>query len=271
MNKNNGNNEQAKKDALIKIASINMVEGFEPMSMALEFGNMNDGSKRYHLPVKVQIAWFRLKYPEGRIAVKVKMERDFFIAEAKVYVNYLDPAESYLGEGSASRGYTKENPTVSPREWAQTAAIGIALRNAGFGLQADVAGESFEDNTLNEFPFTNIQETPNNDNNPTNTGVSKNNTPAETNEQNFSPTENQPEIQSDETIQLQIEPEISPLEKAMAAICPISKYKGKTLEEMIRIDTNTLPYIAKNGGKYGQEIADFAKIICEHALEQAAG
>ena len=260
---NNGNNDQAKKDAITKIESINAVEGFNPAPLALEFGDMNEGTKRQRLPVMTQMAWFWLKYPEGRIAVTVKAGKDYFIGEARVYANYKDPVDCYLAEGSASRGYLKDNPTVSPREWAQTAAIGIALRNAGFGLQFAVAGESFEYNTLHELPFMNVQETPDN---VTNAAVPENNAAVETAEQNISQTE----IQSGETTQMQIEPELTPLEKAMAALCPIAKHKDKTLGEMILIDPGALAYVAKSGDKYGNQIADYAKLICENAVQQTS-
>ena len=264
---NNGNNDQAKKDAITKIESINAVEGFNPAPLALEFGDMNEGTKRQRLPVMAQMAWFRLKYPEGRIAVTVKAGKDYFIGEARVYANYKDPVDCYLAEGSASRGYLKDNPTVSPREWAQTAAIGIALRNAGFGLQFAVAGESFEDNTLHELPFMNVQETPDS---VTSVAAPVNNTVVETNGQNISQTEIKSETQSAEATQLQIEPELTPLEKAMAAMCPIAKHKDKTLGEMILVDPGALAYVAKSSDKYGTQIADYAKLICENAVQQTS-
>jgi len=263
---NNINNEQAKKDAISRIESINAVEGFDPAPLALEFTNMNGGAKRQRLPVMAQMAWFRLKYPEGRIAVTVKPGKEYFIGEARVYANYKDPADCYLAEGSASRGYLKDNPTVSPREWAQTAAIGIALRNAGFGLQFAVAGESFEDNTLNEFPFI-VQETPVVENN---AAAPENNVHVETTAQNNSQTENQPEAQAENPDQLQIEPELTPLEKAMAALSPISKHKGKTLGDVALIEPKALVYIAESGDKYGAEIAGYANLICENAVKQTS-
>ena len=56
-----------------------------------------------------------------------------------LYTSYKDPVEYYLAEATASRGVSADKPSVSPREWAQTAAVGIALRNAGFGLQFAMA------------------------------------------------------------------------------------------------------------------------------------
>ena len=92
-----------------------------------------------------QIAWFRLKYPEGRISVQAAPGKDCFVATARVYPSYKDPADCFLAEATASRGYLEDKPSVSPREWAQTAAVGIALRNAGFGLQFAMAGDEFPD------------------------------------------------------------------------------------------------------------------------------
>ena len=263
---NTGNNEQGKKETIAKIESINSVEGFDPMSLALKFGNMNDDSERKHLPVKIQMAWLRLRYPESKIAVEVKPERDYFIAKARIYTHFSNPDNHYLAEGSASRGYTKENPTVSPREWAQTAAIGMALRNAGFGLQADIAGESYEENTLNEFDFLNDHKPPVAE---TSESIPETITTEASEQISFSDN-TQPEIQAGESPQEQPQPELTPIEKAMKAMCPIGKYTGKTLGEMIRIDPNTLPYIAGHGGKYGQEIADYAKLICDDSLMKTA-
>jgi len=266
MNKN-GNNEQAKKEAITKIESINAVEGFDPAPLVLEFSDMNDGTKRQRLPVMSQLAWFRLKYPEGKVKLSVKPGNNCFIGEARVYTHYNDPADCYLAEGSASRGYLKDNPTVSPREWAQTAALGIALRNAGFGLQFAVAGESYENNTLNEFDFLNGQEIPTVE---TNDSINENSTPAETTGQISLSDDTLPESPPVESAQVQAQPELTPLEKAMAAICPISKHKDKTLGDLIRVDPGALAFIAKNGEKYGTETADYAKLICENAVQQTS-
>ena len=97
-----------------------------------------------------QMGWFRLKYPEGRIAITVTSGKDCFVATARVYHHYSDPVDQFLAEATASRGYLPDKPTISPREWAQTAAVGIALRNAGFGLQFGAAGDAFETPAVDE-------------------------------------------------------------------------------------------------------------------------
>ena len=131
-----------KQAALSAIQKINAVEGFDPTPLAVEYVDLNTQEKRFRLPVMAQLAWFRLKYPEGRVAVAVTAAKDCFVATARVYPSYTTPPEQYLSEATASRGYQADKPTVSPREWAQTAAIGIALRNAGFGLQFSAAASS---------------------------------------------------------------------------------------------------------------------------------
>ena len=125
------NNEIMQK-MLDKISTINTVEGFDPSVFAVEFTDMNTNEKRLRLPVVIQIAWFRLLYPQGRIAVKVDPGRDCFVATARIYLDHNDGSDNYVAEATASRGKCEEKPSVSPREWAQTAAIGIALKNAGF-------------------------------------------------------------------------------------------------------------------------------------------
>ena len=61
---------------------INRVEGFDPAAFAVEYTDMNTGEVRKRLPVMIQMAWFRLKYPEGRIAVEVTPAKDCFVAKA---------------------------------------------------------------------------------------------------------------------------------------------------------------------------------------------
>ena len=117
----------SKEEQYQKLCEINRVESFDPAAFAVEYTDMNTGEVRKRLPVMIQMAWFRLKYPEGRIAVEVTPAKDCFVAKARVYPNYQDGPECYLAEATASRGPDPAHPTVSPREWAQTAAVGVAL------------------------------------------------------------------------------------------------------------------------------------------------
>jgi len=286
-------NDRVKTDTVHKIESINAVEGFDPMSLAIEIGDLNEGGGvRYHMPVMTQIAWFRLKYPEGRISVSVKPGNNCFVAEARVYTNYMHPVDCFLAEGSAARGVSKEKASVSPREWAQTAAIGIALRNAGFGLQAAIAGESFEENALYELMRAGGQETRDAEAGQTPPSSGEADSMADGTADGVAtqpvvqippkqvseaapttaqtPTQAQAPALAPAPISLIPLPELSPLDKAMAALCPIMRYKDKTLGDMIRIDPGALAYVAKSGNKYGADVADYARLICETALQQAS-
>jgi hypothetical protein len=257
-------NNNDKTAALAKIAAINAVEGFDPTPLAVDYSDMNIGETRKRLPVMAQVAWFRLKYPEGRFTINVTAGKDCFVATARVYKNYMDPVECYLSEATASRGYLPDKPTVSPREWAQTAALGIALRNAGFGLQFHAAGESFDEPAVNE--LGQLIETPAAGNLVGNIEMpaadhAANNTSA--------PSASTDSEKPNETSKLvtisQKEPDEELLESALKMPCPIGKYKGKTLGDMITIDPNALVWVAN---KFTGDTAlnSAAKLICDQAL-----
>ena len=68
MSTDNVKDKQAAMEALQK---INAVDGFDPAALAVEYTDLNSNEKRLRLPVMAQMGWFRLKYPEGRIAITV--------------------------------------------------------------------------------------------------------------------------------------------------------------------------------------------------------
>lgn len=80
----------AKLAAWKAISKINAVEGFDPTPLAVQYDDLNSGESRKKLPVMVQMAWFRLKYPEGRVAVSVSPGKDCFVATARVYHHFSD-------------------------------------------------------------------------------------------------------------------------------------------------------------------------------------
>ena len=57
------------------------------------------------------------------------------------------------------------------------------------------------------------------------------------------------------------------LEKAYQTLCPITKYSGKTLAEVLTVDPHALVWVA-NKYKGNPEISEAAKLICEHALSE---
>ena len=163
------------------------------------------------------------------------------------YPSYTNLPDQYLAEATASRGYLADKPTVSPREWAQTAAIGIALRNAGFGLQFSAAGDSFDSPAVDELG-----------------GIIW----SGEDEPQAPPHEMSAATASATAPQAPAKP-IDPLEKAMNTPCPISKYSGRTLGQVLREDPHAILWVAnKFGGD--PEISAAAKLICEQAMEQSA-
>lgn len=241
------NSNEKNGSALDMIGKINEIPGFNPAALAVNYSDLKEGETRARLPVVAQIAWFRLKYPEGKIAVKVAQGANCFIATARVYTSYKDGEENYLSEATASRGKCEDKPSVSPREWAQTAAIGVALRNAGFGLQFPLAGEDFSENAPDEFAFDTAGET----------------------ETVSSLSETLPEA---ETQAEQPKKELTPEEKYQKALdteCTVSKYRGKKMREILMIDANFLNWLV-NKYQYQDTNKEAAQVICEYASKQVA-
>lgn len=234
--------------------TINKVEGFDPSALAVEYIDLTTQEKRKRLPVMAQLAWFRLKHPEGKIAISVEGVKDYFVATARIYVSYKDPVECYLAEATASRKYDPLKPTVSPREWAQTAAVGIALRNAGFGLQFGAAGDDMENQVPDELGA----------------GVTPPAAPPV--DQIDSQTENDASgtpaaLPAPEPV-VELTPE-QQFEKACAVVSPIKKHFGKTLGEVLNQDPRAIKWLANsyNGDPHIKAAAEF---ICNYSLEQAS-
>lgn len=275
------------------IAKINAVEGFDPEPFAVEYADLESGEVRKRLPVMVQMAWFRLKYPEGKITTKVTSGKDCFVATARVYPSYKDSDDCYLAEATASRGYLAEKPSVSPREWAQTAAVGIALRNAGFGLQFGMAGEDFPEVAPDELGAgkgsngvsaesagsgtaapSAIQEPVQ----PQSAMDSVAETAAPENVTAMPTSQmQQPEVPVSETQQGTVPQEPvqreltyeERIQQAMSMPCPIKKYAGKTLGDLVVTDPNALNWIV-NKFEDNKGTKEAAKLICEYALGQAS-
>ncbi len=219
---------------LTVLEKINQVEGFDPAPFAVDYVDLTTGETRKRLPVMAQLAWFRLKYPEGKIVVQAAPGKDCFVATARVYPSYKDPADCFLAEATASRGKCEDKPSVSPREWAQTAAIGVALRNAGFGLQFSIAGEEFPDN-VSEGLSEAIQQ------------------------EEYTVEEPAPKEMTQE----------EKLRQAMSVPCPITKFKGKNLGEVLQLDPGAIKWIAEKFTG-GEEIKTAARFIRDCALEHSA-
>ena len=229
--------------------NIHKVEGFDPSVYAIDYTDLSTGETRKRLPVMAQLAWFRLVYPEGKIAISVAPGHDCFVATARVYPSYKEPIDCYLAEATASRGVDPSKPSVSPREWAQTAAVGIALRNAGFGLQFGAAGDEYSPNAPNELNIV-IDPVP----------VPNGNAMGEVG-QYSAPAPIPPEPPKEPT----------PEEKYQMSAnmqWPTKKHAGRTLGEVLQMDPTAITWLA-NKYSGNPEISAAAKFMCEFAVSHA--
>jgi len=166
--------------------------------------------------------------------------KECFVATAKVYAHYTNPIDQYLSEATASRGLNPFKPSVSPREWAQTAALGIALRNAGFGLQFNAAGDSIDEPAINELGQT---------------------------DQKSSPLVSDTDL-SEQPDDNSVVPEDDPIEKAKKTPCPIKKYSGKTLGDIIAEEPGAIVWAAQKFTE-NAAISAAAKLLCEYSAGNA--
>lgn len=146
-------NQSCMYDEVKEVKNLNGVDGFDPrkyMRIIQEEG----GRVTYYLDVAFRKLWFRLKYPEGKIVKKIlKLTEQVAIVEAKIYLNRSDGEENFIANLFAQKYFSAENMFGSKYvELAETAAVGRALTDAGFGLQfSDRDGEI--DPQVTEAPF----------------------------------------------------------------------------------------------------------------------
>ena len=127
-----------------EIQELNRVEGFDPRKYMRQLAGDGQAAK-YYLDVVYRKLWFRLKYPNGKIVKTLKKLTDqVAIVEAKVYLDRNDSEESFISNALAQKYMTTDDQFGNKYvELAETAAVGRALADAGFGLQfADLEGET---------------------------------------------------------------------------------------------------------------------------------
>lgn len=238
-----------------KMLELNKVEGFDPAQYAYAFADLTTGRTWNRLPVSIQIIWFRLKHPDGKIALEsIEADGEGFTASVKVYMDKKDDPEQYLSNASATRYPNADRPEISPKEWAQTAAIGIALRNAGFGLPFDVVAENIGE--LGPVTHTDLPKPVNTTQNPLPASAEKSETPipAKTGAGQTA------EIKAAEKTE---EEKPMSLEAAYQIPCPIDKYSGKTLKEVLMIDATAINWLAKKATS--ETVRAAAQLICREA------
>lgn len=132
-------------DEVAEISNLNRVEGFDPrkyMRLIQKEGQIG----KYYLDVAYRKLWFRLRYPEGKIVKKlVKLTDQVAIVEARVYLNRNDAEDNFISNALAQKYQTSDEQFGSKYvELAETAAVGRALSDAGFGLQFADKEEDFD-------------------------------------------------------------------------------------------------------------------------------
>ena len=140
-------------DEVEGIRNLNKVEGFDPrkyMRVIQQEGQVG----KYYLDVAFRKLWFRLKYPEGKIVKKIlKLTDQVAIVEARVYLNKNDAEENFISNALAQKYMTADGQFGNKYvELAETAAVGRALSDAGFGLQFADKEEDI-DPEVTEAPF----------------------------------------------------------------------------------------------------------------------
>ena len=123
-------------DKLPMVADLNRVDGFDPKEYLRAYGDEKTGEAQWYLDVKYRKLWFRLKHPLGKIAKRVIHLTDkAAIIEAKIYLDLNDPEDHFVASALAQRYF--DNSPFGPKyvEMAETAAVGRALADAGFGVQ----------------------------------------------------------------------------------------------------------------------------------------
>jgi len=125
------------------VSALNRVEGFDPRPLMRVISKDGQESQLY-LDVQFRKLWFRLRYPEGKIQKRIKqMTDDFAIIEARVYLDRNDAENNYVANAFSRRFCYDGEFGLKYLELAETAAVGRALADAGFGSQfADTEGEA---------------------------------------------------------------------------------------------------------------------------------
>ncbi len=116
---------------------LNKVEGFNPLDYARQITDAN-GNPSLYLDVQYRKMWFRLANPNGKIVKKIcNFDGNLAVVEAKVYLDKNDSEENFVSNAFAQRFADPSNMEYGSRylESAETAAVGRALADAGYGLQ----------------------------------------------------------------------------------------------------------------------------------------
>lgn len=131
------------------VASLNRVEGFEPLEFARTI-KQEDQADQLYLDVKYRKLWFRLSIRrEGFPAASYSLTRIWrWQRRRSIWITKMQP-ENYVANAFSMK-FRTEDPKFGDKflEMAETAAVGRALSDAGFGVQFADVGESDDPNQV---------------------------------------------------------------------------------------------------------------------------
>ena len=263
---------------------LSAVEGFDPKQYARTIRDA-DGQESLYLDVQYRKMWFRLCNPTGKIVKKIcTFDGNLAVVEARIYLDRNDAPENFVSNAYAQRFNDPNNPEYGTRylESAETAAVGRALADAGYGLQfcmepdptpVDMGQTPFT--AVNELfedpePFTPVP-TGVNGNYPVNAAVQSNRSaPQSVQQQQYQPIQPQPQnVQqyNANRYNASVQPQtptfthqtsvdeivrLMPYEKAVKVVYRCNgKHNGKTLGQIAVEDFRSIEWIANsyNGDK----------------------
>lgn len=132
-------------DEVEEVKNLNRVNGFDPRKYMRLISKEGQPGKLY-LDVAYRKLWFRLCFPEGKIVKKlIKLTDNVAIVEARVYLNRNDAEDNFISNALAQKYQSADEQFGNKYvELAETAAVGRALSDAGFGLQFADKEEDFD-------------------------------------------------------------------------------------------------------------------------------
>lgn len=252
------------------INGLNEVEGFDPAAFLRKLQG-EAGEEQLYLDVKYRKLWFRLKYPLGKIAKRIiKLENDYAIIESRIYLDRNDPEDSYISCAMAQRWRTEDDAYGKKYvESAETAAVGRALADAGFGIQFTEPGEERDPNPVDApvtVPKTNENDLPLEEDEP----LPEKPVPhqkkvsgevgSEKSSQKGSKKEELSEHMSVEELTKKMT-----LDDAKAYIIPMGVYKGKTIGELCLEKPSALTWYIDSYGGRNNLLRAAAKVLLDAA------
>lgn len=252
------------------INGLNAVEGFDPAAFLRKLQG-EAGEEQLYLDVKYRKLWFRLKYPLGKITKRIiKLENDYAIIESRVYLDRNDPEDSYISCAMAQRWRTEDDAYGKKYvESAETAAVGRALADAGFGIQFSEPGEERDPNPVDApvtVPKTSENYLPPEDDDPLPEQpapqMKKANGGAR-NEKSRSKDSKKEELSEDMSVDELMKK--MTLDDAKAYVIPIGVYKGKTIGELCLEKPNAMTWYVESYGGKNNLLRAAAKILLDAA------